>query len=208
MTDARLKGEWLTAAAHDELSDVAYRIFHNALMHCAEQGTDGALAKRELRFLYPSEVPSAALDELVEAGFWELTDAGGYQFIDWGGKLGQSTAAEVEGNRKRARERSQRYRDKKNGTETTPATSQGRGSTPATGDVTRDVRSDVTVHVGRTGQAGQDRVLPVHAKKLSAVESNCAAGRHKLLGDGTCMHCEHTANIDRLAVVASPGGAS
>ncbi|WP_292815578.1 hypothetical protein [Microbacterium sp.] len=113
MVDARIKGEWLTQAAHDSLSDAAYRIFHNGLMHAAEQGTNGAVDERELRFLYPRAIDPAWLEEIEAAGFWART-AAGYQFIDWSGALGQSTAQDVDKQREanRNRKRAQRAREK------------------------------------------------------------------------------------------------
>lgn len=165
MTDARLKGEWLTAPVHDGLSDAAYRIFHNALMHSAEQGTDGLITTRELRFLYPGRIDPAWLDELASAGIWEAT-GDGYQLIGWSDVLGQSTAAEVEayraGNRERQRRRRERQRaasnDRARGDSsfTGPeAASPPQATRDLTGGVTRDSSRDLPHDVGkaRTGTA-------------------------------------------------------
>lgn len=170
MTDARLKGEWLTAPAHDGLTDAAYRVLHNALMHSAEQGTDGAITRRELRFLYPGTLEPAVLTEISDAGFWEPTDDG-YQLLGWSTTLGQSTAADVEQYRTAARERQRRKRDRdRTQTPTSPTTSAALAAenTPPGGETPdsahddaqhdlsrRDAHRDVTRDVGqdRTGQA-------------------------------------------------------
>lgn len=109
MTDARLRGAWLTAPNMIGLSDRAWRVFTGALMWCAEQGTDGAVGDGHLRFF--SEVTATATyDEIESAGLWRRVD-GGYQFMGWDSTLGQSTAATVETYRSRARDRARRYRE-------------------------------------------------------------------------------------------------
>jgi hypothetical protein len=182
MTDARLKGEWLTAAAHDALSDAAYRVLHNALMHSAEQGTDGAIARRELRFLYPGTLAPAVLDEITAAGFWEPA-GDGYQLIGWSTTLGQSSAADVEQYRTAARERQRRKRDRdrQTPTATTPADALAAENTPSGGtttpaapraaqrdlsrrDTERDGTRDVTGDVGKD-RTGQDRPVSVLAEE-------------------------------------------
>lgn len=172
MTDARLKGEWLTAAAHDGLSDAAYRVLHNGLMHSAEQGTDGFIATRELRFLYPGPIDPAILDEIAIAGFWEKTPSG-YQFIDWAGKLGQSTAVDVEKQREanRQRKRTQRAREKarRDATDDPPRdeNTPERATAPETApqaaraeESQRDTRRDVTVGVGQDRQTPSTYPVP------------------------------------------------
>lgn len=212
MTDARLKGEWLTAAAHDGLSDAAYRVFHNGLMHSNEQGTDGAITTRELRFLYPGPIPPKVLEEIVAAGFWERTETG-YQFVDWSGALGQSSAKDVEAQREsnRARKRAQRERER-------AALAASKASTPTDApDVSQALRSevsqresqqlsrrDVTAGVGqKTGQdyppmlskrrAGAHERTPARqARKFVEVDGRrvCATLPHERLANGTCRHCE------------------
>lgn len=185
VTDARLRGEWLTAPAHDSLSDKAYRVLHNALMYCAEHGTDGALADRELRFLYPGVLDQATLDELEHAGFWARVD-GGYRFIDWNGALGQSTAAEVNAYRKAHRDRQQRYRDRKAAERaavapTAPAdppdeeTTAGEDPHALTaGNVTRHVTRHVTPNVGKA-RLGEARPSPSLANPPSTTPTRAPA---------------------------------
>jgi len=193
MTDARLRGEWLTAAAHDGLTDAAYRVLHNALMHSAEQGTDGAIATRELRFLYPGPLDQAWLDELERAGFWEPTDFG-YQLIGWTTTLGQSSAEEVEKYRSNARERQRRRRERVR--QGDGSTAQGNAS--AGPPVTRDVTRDVTQNVGKD-RTGPER--PVLAMKKSHRGHDCAVHGHRLDADGaTCLRCEFR-DRDRLAEI-------
>lgn len=202
MTDARLRGEWLTAPAHDGLSDAAYRVFHNALMHSNEQGTDGAIATRELRFLYPAAIKLEVLAEIEAAGFWERTESG-YQLLGWSTTLGQSTAEAVEENRRRARERMQRVRDQRR-------TTQGaldEFESPRSEVVLRNVRPNNTANPTRN--VGQDRTgpeggLPAYSRSragasaraksgptLVDIRRDCAEGRHRLVSDGSCMHCEY-----------------
>ncbi|MEV8370143.1 hypothetical protein [Microbacterium sp. NPDC064584] len=205
MTDARLRGEWLTAAAHDGLTDAAYRVLHNALMHSAEQGTDGAIARRELRFLYPGPLDQATLDEIQTAGFWEPV-ADGYQLIGWADKLGQSTAAEVEHQRARNRAKQERYRTRMaSGATDQPGDVEGVSAPRGTGDVTGDVTGYVTGVVGqdRTGPYRASPALSKSRARGSAARSEstgaiitplpgrrCAPGQHRLLEDGTCMKCD------------------
>ena len=156
MTDARLRGEWLTAAAHDGLSDAAYRVFHNALMHSAEQGTDGAIARRELRFLYPGVLDQSTLDEIERAGFWERT-TDGYQLIGWATTLGQSTAAEVAEYRQKARDRQRKRRNAVRTAQDANPDGEALSAAVVTRDVTSNVTRDIARDVGkdRTGQERQ-----------------------------------------------------
>lgn len=194
MTDARLRGEWLTAAAHDGLTDAAYRVLHNALMHCAEQGTDGAIATRELRFLYPGVLEQSSLDELEHAGFWERTDSG-FQLIGWTTALGQSSAEEVEGYRRNARERQQRRRERlKQGSGATEG-SQGLNPEVVPRDIPRDVTRDVTGYVGKDRTGPARPVLPerksrAHDCEFDSESGYCGCGRRDdgLVPEGTPAH--------------------
>lgn len=171
MTDARLKGEWLTAPAHDGLSDAAYRILHNALMHSNEQGTDGAISMRELRFLYPGKIDPSWLDELEAAGFWQR-NKDGYLLVGWSERLGQSSAAEVEayraGNRERQRRRRaglRAAREVASGGNEPPSDSKAVRSPGVTRDVTGDVAHDV-------GQARTGQARPVLSPPVGLIDVN------------------------------------
>ena len=100
MTDARLRGEWVSSMKFDNLSDKAWRIFTGALMWSAENGTDGFIPDRYSKRLHPDGSDIQAEWELSEAGLWEKTrDADGnkgMQLVDWDGALGQSLAIQVE----------------------------------------------------------------------------------------------------------------
>lgn len=180
MTDARLPGRWLTDPVHDNLSDGAYRVLHNALMFCAEQGTDGMIQRAQLRFVYPGTVDPAWLDELERAGLWQTTP-GGYALAGWSTSLGQSTAAEVEAYRAKNRDRQRRHRAKAAGTTTdrkrnederqrtvsAPAEPHAPSIPPETPDaarrevVTRDVTRYATRdEYGDVGKARQGSALP------------------------------------------------
>lgn len=205
MTDARLRGEWLTAAAHDGLTDAAYRVLHNALMHSNEQGTDGAIERRELRFLYPGPIDQSWLDELEAAGFWEATPTG-YQFVGWVDKLGQSTAADVEHQRNRNREKQARWRARNAAsTESAPEDIEAARAARETGDIAGDVTGYVTGVVGqdRTGPFRASPALKEKRARTSAARAvsgggmitvlpgkPCAPGEHKLVSDGTCLRCD------------------
>ncbi|MDF2047287.1 hypothetical protein P2P98_14060 [Microbacterium sp. Kw_RZR3] len=209
MTDARLRGEWLTAPAHDGLTDAAYRVLHNALMHSNEQGTDGAITNRELRFLYPGSIAPTVLKELEAAGFWEQTPTG-YQLLGWSDALGQSSAEEVERQRARNREKQARWREKHVSRDrNTSPKFEGVRSSGETGDNTGEVTGYETGDV--TGVVGQDRTGPFRASpalkergaggsKLRALPAknlisikpgeHCPSDQHRFLPDGTCMRCD------------------
>lgn len=202
MVDARLKGEWLTALAHDTLSDAAYRVLHNALMWSNEQGTDGVVDARALRYLHPRPIEQAWLDELEAAGFWAPRD-GGYELIGWSTVLGQSTAADVEHQRERNRLKQQASRERARaaahvavttdmglgGPSGTPAAPRRRRSTGVTGyvsgDVTRAVGQD------RTGPERTSPVLSEERARRAQRAHDCKLDGHKLVADGTCAVCEY-----------------
>ncbi len=208
MTDARLRGEWLTSAAHDALTDAAYRVLHNALMHSAEQGTDGAISERELRFLYPHALDQRVLEELEHAGFWERT-ASGFQLIGWSTALGQSTAADVAERKAVNAARQARWRAKQatSGARIPAAdrerVTEDRQTRDEPSDVTRDEPSDVTHRVGQ-GRAGPLRASPALKEQRPRANTasrggglvtvlpgrECAPGQHRLVEDGSCMLCD------------------
>lgn len=223
MTDARLKGEWLTAAAHDGLSDAAYRIFHNALMHSNEQGTDGAIDRRELRFLYPEAITDDHLQELVDAGFWERTEAG-FQFLGWSDGLGQSTRVDVEAMRESNRKRKARQREREraildqtgpSGSHGPSGASEGFRSPKSHRDSQGESRESVTVGVGQD-RTGQDRPpgggLPVRSKRRAGARGralqpvpDCNIDGHQMDKQGiTCLrpNCEYR-DRDRQAQYAA-----
>jgi hypothetical protein len=216
MTDARLKGEWLTAAAHDGLSDPAYRVLHNALMHSAEQGTDGVITARQLRFLYPGTLKIEWLEELIDAGFLERT-SDGYLLLGWSTTLGQSTAADVEAYRAKNRERQRKHRERQrqstdgapteptDSDETRPGGPRYADATiptlrldPSRSDNTRDVTRDETVNVGQA-RRGEDRPSPrLSEKRRTRPRSHdCGRDGHVMDAAGiTCLKCEYR-DVDR-----------
>ncbi|HWL76779.1 hypothetical protein [Microbacterium sp.] len=112
MTDARLPGYWLTELRFMDMSDRLWRIFTNALMWCAEQGTDGAVQSRHYRFLYSDGVTEDDIDSLVVAELAERTDDG-FQLQGWADDRGlrQSSAATVHAYRERKRKNQAKYRE-------------------------------------------------------------------------------------------------
>ncbi|WP_141870905.1 hypothetical protein [Microbacterium saperdae] len=158
-------------------------MLHNALMHCAEQGSDGAISNRELRFLYPGVIGSETLAELQEAGFWSPT-LDGYQLIGWSTTLGQNTASEIEGYREMNRIRQRKWREERSRKAAESAAQQAQAldipvaqggvagekkealkSMGETRDITRDITRDVTVTVqARTGTA---KAVPARAQDLN-----------------------------------------
>jgi hypothetical protein len=189
-------------------------------MHSAEQGSDGAIDRRELRFLYPGVIDPSWLDELEAAGFWQKTDAG-YQFIDWAGRLGQSTAADVnavrEGNRLRKQAQRERARAARDGAGVAE-TERIQGVTPpdeiggaeaaqsrreSRRDTKRDARSDVTRQDRKAGQAGRQD-LPALPRRGSRAKHDCVVDGHQILADGTCTKCEYR-DRDRIAQLSTIG---
>lgn len=208
MVDARLKGEWLTAPAHDRLSDPAYRVLHNALMFANEQGTDGLIEERALRYLYPGPIADEWLEELVAAGFWFRDDSGSYQLIGWTTTLGQSTAADVEYQRERSRRKQRAYRDRVRAAEHVALAAENASAQAHTGArPSRPPRAArVTGHDPGyvTGVVGQDRTGPERTSPVLSSERarpsgarghDCSTDGHKLVADGTCAVCEYRPEV-------------
>jgi hypothetical protein len=144
MTDARMPGHWLYDASLDGLSDRAWRTFVGSLMWSNDQGTDGHLPPRALRFLYPDGVDDATAAELIDAGKWKRLPSG-YLVLGW--RDSQTLAATVQKQREHNRARQQAYRDRH---------AEVSNPDPVTGDIPSDVTRDVTGNA--TGNAlGQDR---------------------------------------------------
>jgi hypothetical protein len=139
----------------DDLSDTAWRVFTGALMWCNRHGTDGALPTRYLKTLHPDGVQPAANEELEHHQLWSRTETG-YKLAEWGGKLGQSTADEVEAYKASNRERQRKFRDRE----------RAKKAAHLPRDVTRYVTDDVTGDVGKD-RLGKDR--PGQAEVLTAV---------------------------------------
>lgn len=208
MVDARLRGEWLTSLAHDRLSDPAYRVLHNALMWSAEQGTDGAIDARALRYLHPRPVESTWLDELTAAGFWEPLADGGFQMLGWDTDLGQSTAADVNHQRERNRNKQRAYRERVSATSHAAVTAEdsGRDTSDAprqskalrTGVVTGNKTGNVTGVVGKA-RRGPKRASPGPLSgdaRTAQRGHDCALDGHKLVRDGTCAVCEYRGEVE------------
>lgn len=144
MTDARLRGEWLTSLNFSNLSDTAWRVFTGALMWSAEQETDGVIPIRFLRSLHPSfdDLP-VVYSEIEAAGLWRVKDDE-YEFSGWSKRgaegLGQSTAEQVRAYREGTRKRQQQYRDRQKGSPLK--------SPRVTHNVTGDVTANETENVG------------------------------------------------------------
>jgi hypothetical protein len=141
LTDARLPAEWLTDPRFDALSDRAYRTFCGSLQWANEQGTDGLLTRRSLRFFHPEGVDAATLGELIDSGLWAPVPKSDSVCVpNWEG-MGQELASTVEWRKKQARERQRKFRE-----------AQGRSAKkkgPRSEVVTDDVDSDVTRDVGQ-----------------------------------------------------------
>lgn len=150
MTDARLRAEWLGRMKFDALSDTAWRVFTGALMWSVENGTDGKIPSRYLRYLHPDGEQPAAYDEILEAGIWEES-FDGYRLLEWDGELGQSTAAQMETYKENARIRQRRHREqerKRLSSKTTKAGTRSLTAGQETRDLTREQTHDVTSDVG------------------------------------------------------------
>lgn len=150
MTDGRIPGKWINEPRFVEMSVDAWCIFTKAIAWSNEAGTDGLVKRRYLGLLHPQGEMPAANHEIAALGLW-LPISDGFQFIDWNkpayqGGLGQELAINVQKGKEAARERQQKFRERK----------KAMDATPATGDVTRDVRRDVGQD--RTGQAYDNEV--------------------------------------------------
>lgn len=155
MTDARLPGRWLLDPRMDALSDRAWRIWTNALMFSAEQGTDGLIIRRSFRYLHEHGVEPHVLDELLNAGLVQITDDAALQVFDWSGSAGQSPAERVQQQRLANKERQARSRARKREKDM--------------GDSTRDV----THNDGGQDRQGQDR--QGQAQEQAGVRENVTA---------------------------------
>jgi len=172
MTDSRLRGEWLAAMRFDDLTDTAWRVFTRGLMWSNENGTDGRVPNRYLKFLHPDGEKPEAFVELVTAALWTRVPDG-YQFIDWDGGLGQNTASYVAERKRKAadRQRAKREREKKGLAKQNDEADEKRAQTDS---VTENVTRDVSAHVGRgrgTGRGlGQEGLAdPVSAWPVAAI---------------------------------------
>lgn len=111
MTDAHLPGRWLSDPRSDRLSDQAFRTFSNALTYAAEQGTDGFLERRALRWVCPEgDLAASQISELVAEGFLLEEGDGAHRVAEW--ERTQSSHAQVEAAREQSRVRKQRSREK------------------------------------------------------------------------------------------------
>lgn len=159
MTDARLPGRWLTSPVMESLSDAAWRVYTAALMHSAEQETDGLILKGSLRLLHPDGTHTKANAELVAKGLWK-PEGTGFRVCDWSDT--QSTSTQLKTARENARERKQRQREKAR----------------VTRDVTRDDGEGVTrgvtandVGKARQGEERQGQDGQPHGSREATVTS-------------------------------------
>jgi len=123
-----------------ELSLEAVGVWTLAGSWCAAYLTDGEIGLKSIQRLGGSKEQAM---ELVYAGLWLEPQPGLYQFKDW--EDYQPLKAAVEAERDAARERMQRVRAKKKGTEAEPSA-----------EVTPDVRANTS------GTSEEVRVTPTH----------------------------------------------
>jgi hypothetical protein len=182
VTDGRIPGMWVNQPRFIEMDVDTWCIFTKAIAWSNEAGTDGHIKRRYLQLLHPDGERPHSYSVLADMGLWTPV-ADGYQFVNWSKKateegLGQATAEQVEANKKSARERSQRSRDR---------AKQGKAQTPATGDVTRDVPRDVGQGQGPgLGQEGFEELEeefknldPDTGELLPAPSSEAVGGEHE-----------------------------
>jgi len=141
MVDSRLPSRWLHDPRIDLVSDAAWRVFTYSLMLANEQGSDGFIARSQLRFLHPEGVSESAVEELVRAALWSL-DGMDFRVLRWSET--QTTAAALEAQRERSRETSRRHRATKGASPTGPA---------VTGHVTGRALGKERQGQARTGKA-------------------------------------------------------
>jgi hypothetical protein len=141
MVDSRLPSRWLHDPRIDLLSDAAWRVFTYSLMLANEQGSDGFIARSQLRFLHPEAVTDSAVEELLRAALWSL-DEPGFRVLRWSET--QTTAAALAAQRERSRETSRKHRAAKGASTSGPA---------VTGDVTGHALGKERKGQARTGEA-------------------------------------------------------
>lgn len=184
MVDARLRAAWLGMMKFDDLSDTAWRVFTGALMWCVENGTDGLVPSRYLKYLHPDGEQPAAFDDLIAAAIWESTPAG-YQLLGWATDLGQSTAEQIEKYRDEARERMRKRRqaaakraqdareaaEKQDSDQTPTPASSSRVTGSDTPNVPMNVRTNVGENVG-IGTATATATATANTKNQPPDKSN------------------------------------
>jgi hypothetical protein len=145
------------------------------LLWSAEQGTDGHIPTRYVRALHPDGEKLDAAREVAQAGIWEI-NPDGIQFIDWSGRLGQSTALEVETAKASARDRQKRWRERErqktaNAIGFVDQTPQSLRELGETRDVTRYETRPDTGDVGTGTGTGKGQVLQGDSHEISATET-------------------------------------
>lgn len=179
MTDGRIPGMWVTQPRFIEMNVNTWTVFTKAIAWANEHGTDGHVPRRYLAFLHPDGHYPDAYTELCDMGLW-YPAGDGYQFSKWAekpsvGGLGQSTAEQVEENKKSNRERQQRWREKQKAGEGSPGqesvtryvtrdVGQGQGQGPGQGE---EQQEDLEREVNR--QTGE---LPPKPSELSGGEQH------------------------------------
>lgn len=176
-----------------ELSDAAYRSHVEALGWCMRRETGGLLTKRDIRRCLETEDPWAAVDELLEAGFW-VREGESYRIVH---HINHQPEPDVLARRReRAAERQRKQRRKQAGL-SDPARSQRESQ--------RDERSKSMRDPGRvgTGRAGTGGEQPGPAPKRpdgkqhqEATSERCPA----CSGEG-CDWCAYS-GVDPYAEVA------
>lgn len=107
MTDARLHPTFLTNVKIDGLSDEAFRVFVNSIVHAAAQETDGHISRRSLRLLHPEADLRACAAALVTARLWEPREDGWFvhDFLHYQTPREQLVRARANDRLRKARER-------------------------------------------------------------------------------------------------------
>jgi hypothetical protein len=145
---ADLPQHWLLDPAYRRLSDAAWRLHTHALMWAIGQ-TNGLIPDDILPVL-GGEGRRAAIEELMAFGHW-VPVTGGWQVARWAET--QNTVAEIEGNRRREREKKQRQRSARSGDLHTEPVPPGRPQGESRGGVPGGSR-------GEESRAENSRVNP------------------------------------------------
>lgn len=144
---------WLTAGWWDALTLGERGAYVSALAYSMSQRLDGDVPRSGLRFLdADSAAVAAALDRAADLGRMERT-AGGWRFLDWTGMQEQSTAAQIDADRERARSMQAAYRDRQRRSD------HGRVTGNATGRVGEERPGQGREGEDRTGE-DQDQLTP------------------------------------------------
>lgn len=167
------------------LSDAAFRTHVEGLAWVLDRETGGALAERDVGRFAETEDPMAAVDELVDAGYWRRTGSG---YVIEHHMDEQPSPQYLQDKRRNNAQRQARYREREAlkaqglapqqieevlASRGYPVTGKGTSRYSAPDEVTRDITRDATRDPERSGteRNGTERVgSPLTGKQSNSSE--------------------------------------